>query len=120
MMAILKSIPLTLTATANPAKGPEVSAVSTSTPLSEFIDIREQLFPGRLEWQWINTLLAEYHLTTSTGLSDEVIRVQRNLLTGAIFIETQHSGSFRIDTNENQVPVSIHFPPATPAPTFVP
>lgn len=87
MMAILKSIPLTLTATANPAKGLEVSAVSTSTPLSEFVDIREQLFPGRLEWQWINTLLAEYHLTTSTGLSDEVTRVQRNLLTGAIFIE---------------------------------
>ena len=120
MIALFKSLPLTLTATANPATGREVSAVSTSTPLSEFIDIREQLFPGRLEWGWIDSLLKEYQLTTATGLSDEVTRVQRNLMTGAIFIETQHSGTFRIYIDENQLPVSMHFPANTPASTPTP
>lgn len=112
---------LTFLATRQPATPPgQTSESFTSTPRPtqanalDSENIRDQIVPGTREWEWINTLLAEYNLTTPTGLSREVTRARRDN-NGSIFVETKSYGAFFIyvnaDLTPSVIPLSI-----TPAP----
>jgi hypothetical protein len=123
-------VPMTMTAMVYSSVSPyeqtqeelleEYSIPTDATPSLTLIDIRDQVTPGSQVWEWINTLLAEYQLTTPRGLSNEVTRVRRDLSTGELVIETRQYGSFRIYMNNMQTPASVRFPltmtvPATPS-----
>ena len=110
LVAMLDSLPITMTVSAHQTAHPNEPIQATPTPELSQIDIRAQIFPGTQEWEWINTFFSEYNLTTSNGLSDEVTRVQRDLLTGDLLIETRQYGEFRIYMNSNRTPVPIRIP----------
>ena len=78
----------------------------TQTPAGDPDDIQDQIVPGTKEWEWIDTLLAEYHLTTPSGLSDEVLRVRRDE-SGDIFVETRSHGAFFIYVGADAAPTVI-------------
>ncbi len=81
----------------------ELNAALTATAEAfMYVDIRAQVMPGTVEWEWFTTLLADYPLTTADGLSDEVTRVRRNLITGDIMIETRQYGAFVIYVTSRQ------------------
>jgi hypothetical protein len=111
-------LPLTATARASqglPAVGETFADGSsippTMTPSGFWVDILDQVKPGTSEWLLIDTFFSDYHLTTPGGLSDEVIRVQRNTLTNDLAIENRHYGTFHIYWSSEGTPVSLHIPP---------
>ena len=112
------NIPGTLTALADKTAAPTFTPSPldlTRAPTLTFqaytsTDIRSQVTPGSQVWTWMRTLLAPYPLTTDTGLSDDVISVRRDLLTGEILIETHSFGSFRIYYDRLGTPQAVRFP----------
>lgn len=78
----------------------------TQTNMFDAENIRDQVVPGKREWEWIDTLLADYGLTTPIGLSDEVLRVSRDK-DGSIFVETRSYGAFFIYLNADLEPAVI-------------
>lgn len=113
LVSFLESILPTYAVTMSPAQTrtphPLFNTTDTLVPtifLGVNENIRDQVVPGTIEWDWIDSLLAEYGLTTPTGLSNEVLRVRRDE-DGSIFVETRSYGAFFIYVNADLEPMLI-------------
>ena len=81
------------------------SARQTQTAIAESKNIRDEVLPGTQAWEWIDQYLADYHLTTPQGLTDEVTAVTWDQIQKAYIIKTQQYGTFIISTYGGQISV---------------